>query len=144
MANILADVVKCNVRFSLVSGGSLLIGNFSNVSEIINDGSYTFAASNVTKNKIKVRDCYTFAQSGKILPASVISAAPANMPFTFIRCNVPNGRFYHNANVKNIYTDIDFSKTQKDLGKISGNYYMASSEVEGMYRLFTPIMSVQC
>ena len=137
-ANILADVVKCNVRFSAVSGGSLLIGNFSNVSELINDGSYTFSVSNVTKNKIKVRDCYTFAQSGKILLTSAISAAPANMPFTFIRCNVPGGRFYHNANVKNIYTDIDFAKAQKDLGRISGNYYMASSEVEGMYRLFTP------
>lgn len=138
VANILADVVKCNVRFSAVSGGSLLIGNFSNVSELINDGSYTFAVSNVTKNKIKVRDCYTFAQSGKILLTSAISAAPANMPFTFIRCNVPGGRFYHNATIKNTYTDIDFSKAQKDLGRISGNYYMASSEVEGMYRLFTP------
>lgn len=138
VANIFADVVKCNVRFSVVSGDSLLIGNFSNVSEIINDGSYTFSASNVTKNKIKVRDCHTFAQSGKILPASAISAAPANMPFTFIRCNVPGGRFYHNATIKNTYTDIDFSKAQKDLGKITGNYYMSSSEVEGMYRLFTP------
>lgn len=138
VANILADVVKCNVRFSVVSGSSLLIGNFSNVSEIINDGSYTFAASNVTKNKIMVRDCYTFAQSGKVLLVSAISAAPANMPFTFIRCNVPGGRFYHNATIKNIYTDIDFAKAQNDLGKISGNYYMSSSEVEGMYRLFTP------
>lgn len=138
VANIYADVVKCNVRFSAVSNGSLLIGNFSNVSEIINDGSYTFAVSNITKNKIKVRDCYTFAQSGKVLPTSALDAAPANMPFTFIRCNVPNGLFYHNAKVKNIYTDIDFSKAQKDLRKISGNYYMASSEVEGMYRLFTP------
>lgn len=137
-ANILADVVKCNVRFSAVSGSSLLIGNFSNVSELINDGSYTFSVSNVTKGKIKVRDCYTFAQSGKILPTSAISAAPANMPFTFTRCNVPGGRFYHNATIKNTYTDIDFSKAQKDLGKISGNYYMSSSEVEGMYRLFTP------
>lgn len=137
-ANILADVVKCNVRFSAVSGGSLLIGNFSNVSELINDGSYTFSVSNVTKNKIKVRDCYTFAQSGKILLTSAISATPANMPFTFIRCNVPDGRFYHNATIKNTYTDIDFAKARKDLGKVSGNYYMSSSEVEGMYRLFTP------
>lgn len=137
-ANILAEVVKSNVRFSVISANSLLIGKFSNVSEIINDGSYSFAASNFAKNMIEVRDCYTFAQSGTILPASSLGAAPANMPFTFIRCNVPNGRFYHNAKAKNIYTDIDFAKTQKDLGKISGNYYMSSSEVEGMYRLFTP------
>nr|DAZ20948.1 MAG TPA: hypothetical protein [Caudoviricetes sp.] len=138
VANILADVIKCNVRFSTVSINSLLIGNFSNVSEIINDGSYLFAVSNATKNKINVRDCYTFAQSGTVLPASALSAAPTNMPFTFIRCNVPAGLFYHNAKIKNTYTDIDFSKARKDLRKISGNYYMASSEVEGMYRLFTP------
>lgn len=138
VANIFADVVKCNVRFSAVSNNSLLIGNFSNVSEIINDGSYSFAASNAAKNKINVRDCYTFAQSETVLPTSALSAAPTNMPFTFIRCNVPDGRFYHNAKIKNTYTDIDFAKAQKDLRKISGNYYMASSEVEGMYRLFTP------
>lgn len=138
VANIFADVVKCNVRFSAVSNNSLLIGNFSNVSEIINDGSYSFAVSNATKNKINVRDCYTFAQSETVLPTSALSAAPTNMPFTFIRCNAPDGRFYHNARIKNTYTDIDFSKARKDLRKISGNYYMASSEVEGMYRLFTP------
>lgn len=138
VANIFADVIKCNVRFSAVSNNSLITGNFSNVSEIINDGSYSFAVSNVTKNKINVRDCYTFAQSETVLPTQALSAAPTNMPFTFIRCNVPAGLFYHNAKIKNAYTDIDFSKAQKDLRKTSGNYYMASSEVEGMYRLFTP------
>lgn len=138
VANILADVVKCNVEFRAVSNNSLLIGNFSNVDKIINDGSYSFAAVNSAKNKINVRDCYTFAQSETVLPTSALGAAPANMPFTFTRCNVPDGRFYHNAKIKNIYTDIDFAKAQKDLRKISGNYYMASSEVEGMYRLFTP------
>lgn len=137
VANIFADVVKCNVRFSAVSNNSLLIGNFSNVSEIINDGSYSFAASNAAKNKINVRDCYAFAQSETVLSTSVIGAAPTNMPFVFTRCNVPDGRFYHNEKIKNTYTDIDFSKARKDLGKISGSYYMASSEVEGMYRLFT-------
>lgn len=138
VANIFADVVKCNVEWRLISNNSLLIGNFSNVSEIISDGSYSFTVSNATKNKINVRDCYTFAQSGTVLPTSALSATPTNMPFTFIRCNVPDGRFYHNATIKNTYTDIDFAKAQKDLGKNIGNYYMASSEVEGMYRLYTP------
>ena len=138
VANIFADVVKCNVEFRSVSRNSLLIGNFANVDRLINDGSYSFAASNRTKNKIYVIDCYTFTQSETILPTSAIDAAPINMPFVFTRCNVPDGRFYHNARIKNTYTDIDFSKAQKDLRKISGNYYMSSSEVEGMYRLFTP------
>lgn len=138
VANILADVVKCNVRFSAVSNNSLFIGNFSNVDKITVDGSYSFAVSNATKNKINVRDCYTFAQSETVLPASALSAAPTNMPFTFIRCNVPNGRFYHNAKTKNIYTDIDFALAQTDLGKKTVNaYVMVCSEVEGMYRLYS-------
>lgn len=138
VANILADVIKCNVEWRLVSANSLVIGNFYNIGRLVNDGSYSFAVSYATKNKINVRDCYTFAQSETVLPTSALSAAPTNMPFIFTRCNVPNGIFYRNATIKNTYTDIDFSKAQKDLGKTIGNYYMASSEVEGMYRLFTP------
>lgn len=140
-ANIFAEVVKCNARLSAISNNSLLIGNFSNVSEIINDGSYSFAVSNVAKNKINVRDCYTFAQSETILPTSAIGAAPTNMPFVFTRCNVPNGIFYHNAKIKNIYTDIDFAKASVDLRKtISGTAYkLASSEVEGMYRIYDTV-----
>lgn len=140
-ANILAEVVKCNVEFRAVSHNSLLIGNFSNVDKIINDGSYSFAAVNRVKNKINVRDCYTFAQSETILSTSVIGATPANMPFTFIRCNIPGGIFYHNAKVKNIYTDIDFAKASVDLRKtISGTTYkLVSSEVEGMYRIYDTV-----
>lgn len=138
VANIFADVVKCNVRFDVVSKSSLLTGNFSSVSEIINDGSYKFAASKRAKSLINVRDCHTFTQSNQIISVGVLSDLPDNMPFTFIRCNVPNGIFYHNAKVKNIYTDIDFAKASVDLGKtITGtDYKLASSEVEGMYRIY--------
>lgn len=142
VANIFADVVKCNVRFSAVTNNSLLTGNFSNVSEIINDGSYSFAASNVAKNNINARDCRVFTLSETILPTSAIGAAnAANMPFTFIRCNVPDGRFYHNAKIKNAYTDIDFAKASVDLGKnITGtDYKLVSSEVEGMYRIYDTV-----
>lgn len=143
VANILADVIKCNVRFSAVSNNSLLIGNFSNVSEIINGGSYSFEVSNATKNKINVRDCYTFAQSETVLPTTALSATPKNMPFTFIRCNVPDGRFYHNARMKNTYTDIDFSKASDDLAKTTANgLVLASSDVEGMYRIYAAPTSV--
>lgn len=137
VANIFADVVKCNVRFSAVSNNSLLIGNFSNVSEIINDGSYSFAVSNATKNKINVRDCHTFAQSETVLPASALSAAPTNMPFTFIRCNVPDGRFYHNPVNRNVYTDIDFEKALTDLSEPLANadLILVSGERQGMYRV---------
>lgn len=136
-ANILANVVKCNVEFSVTSNNSLLIGNFANIDRLINDGSYSFAVSYITKNKINARDCYTFTQSEQVIPKDVLSAVSVDLPFKFIRCNVEHGLFYHNANVKNIYTDIDFAKASVDLGKtIPGTAYkLVSSEVEGMYRI---------
>lgn len=141
VANIFADVVKCDVRFSAITKNSLLVGNFSNVGEIINDGSYSFAASAAAKNRINVRDCYTFAQSETVLPTSALGAAPANMPFIFQGCNVPDGIFYHNAKIKNIYTDIDFAKAGVDLGKTitRTDYKLVSSDVEGMYRIYDTV-----
>lgn len=139
VAGIFADVAKCNVEWRLISNESTLIGNFTNVERLVLDGSTFFASTTAVKERINVKDCRMFSMSATVIPIGALNAAiAANMPFTFIRCNVPNGRFYHNATIKNTYTDIDFSKAQKDLGKTIGNYYMVSSEVEGMYRLFTP------
>lgn len=139
VTGIFADVVKCNVEWRCISNGSTLIGNFTNVERLVLDGSTLFASTTDVKEHINVKDCRMFSMSTTVIPIAALNAAiAANMPFIFTRCNVPNGRFYHNATIKNTYTDIDFSKAQKDLGKSIGNYYMASSEVEGMYRLFTP------
>ena len=135
-ANILADVIKCNVRFSAVSDNSLLIGNFYNIGRLVNDGSYSFAASNATKNKINVRDCHTFTQSEQVIPKDVLGALSVSFPFKFIRCNVENGIFCHNPVNRNVYTDIDFSKAGADLGKALTFGTLCSSEVEGMYRVY--------
>lgn len=138
VAGIFADVVKCNVEWRFSLAESTLIGNFTNVERLVLDGSTFFASSTAVKERINVKDCKIFSMSATVIPIDTLNAAiAANMPFIFTRCNVPDGRFYHNATIKNTYTDIDFSKAQKDLGKNIGNYYMASSEVEGMYRLYT-------
>lgn len=135
-ANILADVIKCNVEWQLVSANSLLIGNFYNIGRLVNDGSYSFAVSYVTKNKIIARDCYAFTQSEQVIPKDALSALFVSFPFKFIRCNVENGIFYHNPVNRNVYTDIDFSKASADLGKALIFGTLCSSEVEGMYRLY--------
>lgn len=135
-ANILADVIKCNVEWRLVSANSLLIGNFYNIGRLVNDGSYSFAVSYVTKNKINARDCYTFTQSEQVIPRDALSALSVSFPFKFIRCNVENGIFYHNPVNRNVYTDIDFSKASADLGKALIFGTICSSEVEGMYRVY--------
>lgn len=135
-ANVLANVIKCNVEWRLVSSNSLLIGNFYNVGRLVNDGSYSFAVSNATKNKINVRDCYTFTQSEQVIPKDALSALSTDFPFKFIRCNVEHGLFYHNPVNRNVYTDIDFSKASADLGKALIFGTLCSSEVEGMYRVY--------
>lgn len=135
-ANILADVIKCNVEWRLISNNSLLIGNFYNIGRLVNDGSYSFAVSYVTKNKIIARDCYAFTQSEQVIPKNVLSALSVSFPFKFIRCNVEKGIFYHNPVNHNVYTDIDFSKASADLGKALTFGILCSSEVEGMYRVY--------
>lgn len=138
-ARIYADITQCNVAFTTINAESTLAGTFENVKNLTYDGTFLDNYSSVLRKNLIVSGCDNFALStGTITLKGVSAANVANMPFIFTRCNVPDGRFYHNAKVKNIYTDIDFSKAQKDLGKISGNYYMSSSEVEGMYRLYTP------
>lgn len=135
-ANILADVVKCNVEWRLISSNSLLIGNFYNIGRLVNDGSYSFAVSYVTKNKINARDCRAFTQSEQVIPKDALSALSTSFPFTFIGCNVENGIFYHNPVNRNVYKDIDFSKASADLGKALIFGTLCSSEIEGMYRVY--------
>lgn len=137
VANILADVIKCNVEWRLVSDNSLLIGNFYNIGRLVNDGSYSFAVSYVTKNKINARDCYTFTQSEQVIPKGTLSALSTDFPFKFIRCNVEHGLFYHNPVNRNVYTDIDFEKALTDLSEPLANadLILVSGEKQGMYRV---------
>lgn len=136
-ANILADVIKCNVEWRLVSSNSLLIGNFYNIGRLVNDGSYSFATSYISKSKINARDCYTFTQSEQVIPKDALSALSTDFPFKFIRCNVEHGLFYPNPVNRNVYTDIDFEKALTDLSEPLANddLILASGEKQGMYRV---------
>lgn len=137
VANIFADVIKCNVEFTTTSTASLLIGDFRNVGRLIVDGSTAYASSLAVRGALKVYDCYDFAFKAAVLSTGAYNdAIAAQMPFTFIRCNVPVGNFRHNAIAKNTYVDIDFSKASADLGKVFNSITLHSSEVEGMYRVY--------
>lgn len=137
VANIFADVIKCNVEFTATSTASLLIGDFRNVGRLIADGSTAYSSSLAVRGALKVYDCYDFAFKAAVLSTGAYNdAIAAQMPFTFIRCNVPVGNFRHNAIAKNTYVDIDFSKASADLGKVFNSITLHSSEVEGMYRLY--------
>jgi hypothetical protein len=139
VANIFADIAQCNVAFTTINAGSTLAGTFENVKNLTYNGSFLAEYSLPLRKNLFVSGCDNFALSTATIAAGGVGAAnDANMPFIFTRCNVPNGIFYHNAKVKNIYTDIDFAKAGVDLGKIiSGTTFkLISSEVEGMYRIY--------
>lgn len=141
-AYIYADIIQCNVAFTTGSAKSALAGTFKNVKNLTYNGSFLDGYSLKLRKNLTVSGCDNFALSTGTLAALAVDAAEAaNMPFVFTRCNVPVGRFYHNAKVKNTYTDIDFAKASVDLRKtISGTAYeLASSEVEGMYRIYDTV-----
>lgn len=113
------------------------IGIYKNVKNLAFSGSVTGDAGVSSHGVIQATDCDNFAVSTTIFPG-VTEAQSANMPFIFQGCNVPNGKFYHHAQIANTYKNIDFAKASADLGKLSVNgYVMVSSEVEGMYRLYS-------
>lgn len=137
VANIFADVTKCNVEWRVASSASILIGNFTNVERLVLDGSFSFGASTRVKAHLNAKDCGIFSLRSTMFPINAISdAIAAQAPFMFIRCNVENGIFYHNPVNRNVYTDIDFSKASADLGKALIFGTLCSSEVEGMYRVY--------
>lgn len=138
VANIFADVVKCNVEWRLLSGASILIGGFTNVERLVLDGSVTFASSTAVKAHINAKDCRIFSLYSTMFPVNTVNdAIAAQMPFTFIRCNVEHGLFYHNPVNRNVYKDIDFEKALTDLSEplANANLILVSGEKQGMYRV---------
>lgn len=111
-----------------------IIGIYKNVKNLAFSGSITGDAGVSSRGVIQVADCDNFAVSSTIFPG-LAAARTANTPFIFQGCNVPNGRFYHHAQIANTYKNIDFALAQADLGKSTVNgYVLCSAEVEGMYR----------
>lgn len=138
VANIFADVVKCNVEWKLISARGTLVGNFTKVDRLLLDGTIAYASTNSVKSLTTVRDCRTFALSTSVFPLNTANdAITARMPFVFTRCNVEHGVIYHNPVNRNIYTDIDFEKALTDLAKPLANadLILVSGERTGMYRV---------
>lgn len=121
---------------------SAIIGIYKNVKNLAFSGSVTGDTGVGSRGVIQATDCDNFAVSSTIFPG-LVAAQTANMPFIFQGCNVPGGRFYHHAQISNTYKNIDFAKAQADLGKaIASGEILVSSEVEGMYRLYSTTGSV--
>lgn len=114
-----------------------IVGVYSSVKNLTFPGSVTGSSEISVRGVIQATNCNDFAVSPTIFPG-LAAAQTANMPFIFQGCNVPNGIFYHHAQIANTYKNIDFAKASVDLGKaIASGEILVSSEVEGMYRLYS-------
>lgn len=131
--NILGQIIESTATLDGTTGGVVIAGLYSNIKNLTASGVLSTNVHNI----IQATDCDNFAVSPTIFP-DLLAAQAANMPFIFQGCNVPDGRFYHHAQIANTYKNIDFAKAQADLGKaIASGEVLVSSEVEGMYRAYS-------
>ena len=137
VVRLMSEFIGCNVAIDATSDNAQSVGIYSNVNNLTFTGAVSADSLNVNVPRgIQATDCDNFAVSPTVFPG-LISARPVDRPFIFQGCNVPNGRFYHHAKIANTYKNIDFAKAQADLGKsIASDGILASSEVEGMYRIY--------
>lgn len=132
------QIIESNAMLYGTAGEVVISGLYSNIKNLTASGILPLIASVSAYDIIQAHDCDNFAVSPTIFPG-LAAAQAAKMPFIFQGCNVPDGRFYHHAQIANTYNNIDFAKASADLGKtLVGNREFASSEVEGLYRLVTP------
>lgn len=135
---LMGQVIGSTAILDCTTGNLALAGIYSNVKSLMASGVLATNASVSSRGVIQATDCDNFAVSPTIFP-DLAAAQTANIPFIFQGCNVPNGLFYHHAQINNIYTDVDFSATVDSLGKRLGpttQVVLVSSEQTGMYRVY--------
>lgn len=139
---LIGQIIGSNATLDATEPESLIKGLYSNVKNLLFNGAALPGLYVAAYDSIQAHDCGNMVVNPAIFPG-LTAAEKANMPFIFQGCNVPDGKFYHHAQIANTYKNIDFAKAQVDLGKtLEGNRELASSEVEGVYRLYSTTGSV--
>lgn len=135
MVRMLTELVNVSATIDATTTDAQVVGVYHGVYNLAFTGAVTSSWNEAARSLIQAYNCDNMVVSPKIFPG-LAAAQTANMPFIFQGCNVPNGIFYHHAQIANTYKNIDFAKAQADLGKgtASGGVILVSSEVEGMYR----------
>lgn len=135
---LMGQIIGSTAMLDATARDVTVAGLYSNINNLMASGAISDMAIS-SYDIIQVTDCDNFAVSPTIFP-DVAAAQTANMPFIFQGCNVPDGLFYHHAQIKNTYKNIDFALASGDLGKSGTNaHILVSSELEGMYRLYSTV-----
>ena len=134
---LMGQIIESNVTINATAAEEQISGIYSNVKNLTASGSLSVGLGSPSYNAIQATDCDNFVTSPGVFPGYAAGILD-NMPFIFQGCNVPDGRFYHHAQIANTYKNIDFALAQADLGKATANVniVLASAEVEGMYRIY--------
>lgn len=141
---VVSKIYGSKVTADFGAGALSFVGTYNNVKNVTASGSLEYRALPQAYAIVQATDCDNFKYSpAVIIPSAVTAAVADNMPFIFQGCNVPGGRFYHHAQIANTYKNIDFALAQADLGKTDVNgFIMVSSEINGMYRLYSTAKSL--
>ena len=134
---LMGQIIGSTAVLDANAGNVTVAGIYSNVKNLMASGVISTDLGVTVYSAIQATDCDNMVVSPTIFPG-LADAQTANMPFIFQGCNVPNGLFYHHAQINNIYTDVDFSATGDSLGKRLGpttQVVLVSSEQTGMYRV---------
>lgn len=120
-----------------------VFGVYENVKNLTFSGSFSGSTPNPSVSTlIQAYDCDNMVVNATNFPGLAAMQA-AGVPIRFYNCNLNNGRFYHHAQIANTYRGINFDRATKDLGKtFVGSHEFVSSEVEGMYRVYSTTGSV--
>lgn len=120
-----------------------VFGAYENVKNLTFSGSFSGLTPNpAVSTLIQAYDCDNMVVNATNFPG-LAAMQTAGVPIRFYNCNLNNGRFYHHAQIANTYRGINFDLATKDLGKtIVGSREFVSSEVEGMYRVYSTTGSV--
>lgn len=136
---LMTELVNVNATIYATTENAQAVGIHHGVNNLTFTGTGTaaFNPDEAARSLIQAYNCDNMVVNFTNFPG-LAAAQTANMPFIFQGCNVPNGRFYHHAQIANTYKNIDFALAQSDLGKATANanVVLVSSEVEGMYRIY--------
>lgn len=138
----MSDLSNVNATIDATTTDAQSVGTYRSVNNLVFTGAVTSYWDSRACSLIQAYNCDNMVVNTTIFPR-LADAQTANTPFIFQGCNVPDGRFYHHAQIANTYKNIDFAPAQADLGKAIANpNILVSSEVEGMYRLYSVGSSV--
>lgn len=133
--NLVCDLINTSATINMGAGNVSVLGVYKNVKNLV-WGAFSWVRSLKSRTIIQATDCDNFVMDGTNIPGATVEAT--NTPLVFIRCNMNKASIVNQPLINNTYIDINFDLATADLGKsIVNGYTMVSSNVNGMYRLYS-------